>query len=474
MTGAVAMPGIMDLAVVVGVQGDKNAFCQGVTQTNSSAVYLFDAVGALQGANYSHIVSPILNAPLIKSSSSPFGDPLLLTLDDYCGPQVGSSYGVSAHVFACYNLRAECGSANSYQTFPWTFVSNMSLGTLSTVVSFPLTLQPDVFALGFGASGHWIVNNSISSYACQRPCLNVTHLSQGPGLVAFQDDTYGFYTIHYDFGDGTFSNTPDPVHQYTMGGNFTVTVVATNACGSDTITIPLQPCGEVTVSTPSNGCIGAPATFTETSNYPPNTLSWIVNGAPSGTGATLVWTPPGAGTYQIGLVHTNLPCRDTVMTTFVVHSGPPTPSFSSTPSNLTVNFTNTSTNGQSYAWTFGDGGTSTTANPSHTYAAIGTYTVCLTVTNACGTQSVCQQVYAGQACNISAGANQSVCPGNAATFTATPGFASYQWSNGSTQSSISVTAATIAQQLPAPRYRCCPPRASICPTPPRSATATRT
>ena len=35
---------------------------------------------------------------------------------------------------------------------------------------------------------------------------------------------------------------------------------------------------------------------------------------------------------------------------------------------------------ETYAWTFGDGGTSSLANPSHTYAA-GTYTATLTVTD---------------------------------------------------------------------------------------------
>ncbi len=35
----------------------------------------------------------------------------------------------------------------------------------------------------------------------------------------------------------------------------------------------------------------------------------------------------------------------------------------------------------SHAWEFGDGGTSTAANPSHTYAAAGNYTVTLTVTD---------------------------------------------------------------------------------------------
>jgi PKD repeat protein len=37
-----------------------------------------------------------------------------------------------------------------------------------------------------------------------------------------------------------------------------------------------------------------------------------------------------------------------------------------------------------YAWNFGDGGTSTAANPSHTYAANGTYTARLTVTDPAG------------------------------------------------------------------------------------------
>lgn len=46
-----------------------------------------------------------------------------------------------------------------------------------------------------------------------------------------------------------------------------------------------------------------------------------------------------------------------------------------------------------WAWTFGDGGTSTQQNPSHTYAANGTYTVCLTATNAGGSSTqVCKQV----------------------------------------------------------------------------------
>jgi PKD repeat protein len=65
--------------------------------------------------------------------------------------------------------------------------------------------------------------------------------------------------------------------------------------------------------------------------------------------------------------------------------GTPTANFSYAATGMTVNFTDTSTDSggaiTSYAWTFGDGGTSTAASPSHTYAAAGTYSVTETVTD---------------------------------------------------------------------------------------------
>jgi Zn-dependent metalloprotease len=66
---------------------------------------------------------------------------------------------------------------------------------------------------------------------------------------------------------------------------------------------------------------------------------------------------------------------------------PPVAGFTYTTDCLTANFTDTSTdpNGSgdivSWLWDFGDGNTSTEQNPSHTYAAEGTYTVSLTVTD---------------------------------------------------------------------------------------------
>lgn len=56
-------------------------------------------------------------------------------------------------------------------------------------------------------------------------------------------------------------------------------------------------------------------------------------------------------------------------------------------------FTNLSVDAETYFWEFGDGGTSTLANPTHTYAS-GTYEVCLTGYNVYGEATVCETIVA--------------------------------------------------------------------------------
>jgi len=55
--------------------------------------------------------------------------------------------------------------------------------------------------------------------------------------------------------------------------------------------------------------------------------------------------------------------------------------FDVTTAGLTATFTNTSSGATTYAWDFGDGGSSTDENPSHTYGADGTYSVTLTASD---------------------------------------------------------------------------------------------
>lgn len=67
-------------------------------------------------------------------------------------------------------------------------------------------------------------------------------------------------------------------------------------------------------------------------------------------------------------------------------------SFTETTSGFDVSFTNTGSGYSNVIWDFGDGNTSTLQDPTHGYATIGTYTVCLINSNACNTDTTCQSV----------------------------------------------------------------------------------
>lgn len=72
----------------------------------------------------------------------------------------------------------------------------------------------------------------------------------------------------------------------------------------------------------------------------------------------------------------------------------PVASYTNSSVGLAVNYADASTTlgTVSYLWDFGDGNTSTMQNPSHTYATGGAYTVCLTVTDDCGSDNTCSTV----------------------------------------------------------------------------------
>jgi PKD repeat protein len=77
----------------------------------------------------------------------------------------------------------------------------------------------------------------------------------------------------------------------------------------------------------------------------------------------------------------------------IVANDLPTASYSSVVNAASVDFTDSSVDAVSFEWSFGDGNTTTLQSPSHTYAANGTYTVCLSVTSINGcVDSVCSFV----------------------------------------------------------------------------------
>ncbi|MEI6576284.1 MAG: M6 family metalloprotease domain-containing protein, partial [Bacteroidota bacterium] len=110
--------------------------------------------------------------------------------------------------------------------------------------------------------------------------------------------------------------------------------------------------------------------------------------------------------------------------------------------NGSVSFTDQSTGTPtSWAWTFGDGGTSTLQNPTHQYLTSGIKTVSLTVTNSGGSNTMTKTNYIvvnpnlPVSVSIAASANP-VCSGTSVTYTATPVNAGsspiYQWYLGAT------------------------------------------
>jgi PKD repeat protein len=69
-----------------------------------------------------------------------------------------------------------------------------------------------------------------------------------------------------------------------------------------------------------------------------------------------------------------------------------TANFSYTTDLYYVTFTNLSSGATCYTWDFGDGGTSTLADPAHGYLSGGTYTVCLTAYSPYGAVTYCEDI----------------------------------------------------------------------------------
>ncbi len=94
-----------------------------------------------------------------------------------------------------------------------------------------------------------------------------------------------------------------------------------------------------------------------------------------------------ANTYSVTVTDTVSGCSSTDDIVVAI-ANVPVAGFTSTPTSLTVNFTNTSVDATSYIWDFGDGsGISTMMDPSYIYGMSGTYVVILIVNGPCGSDT---------------------------------------------------------------------------------------
>lgn len=187
---------------------------------------------------------------------------------------------------------------------------------------------------------------------------------------------------------------------------------------------------------------GANAIFTDSSKCPVGmalTYSWLFGDGGSSSLKNPTHTYASAGIYTVRLVVTgwynnaNLVCRDTFYKAVQITANNPcaklTPYFTYTQSANSFNFANASAyNGLGkvgVSWNFGDGTTSTAANPTKAYTAAGSYNVTLTVTAFdTPTQTTCVKSF-----SMWVQSSSSPCAGFDARFTFVKNFLNVNFTN---------------------------------------------
>jgi PKD repeat protein len=227
-------------------------------------------------------------------------------------------------------------------------------------------------------------------------CMSTEVTLEGITTFTGPNAEYEWTTIGGNIVSG--ANTLNPV--VNAAGEYIFTVVNTeNGCAAFASL-------EVTINTnvPTSN---AGATSQLTCTIPTITLDGT--GSSTGTEFTYLWTTGdgnivsgantltpevnAAGTYTLTVTNTTNNC--TAISTVVITSylNYADAVFTHSALQAEVTFTDNSTGANiTWAWDFGDGNTSTEQNPVHTYAAAGTYNVCLTVNNECGDSEECEEV----------------------------------------------------------------------------------
>ena len=233
-----------------------------------------------------------------------------------------------------------------------------------------------------------------------------------------------------------------PVMSYSTPGTYTVTLTATNPCGTTTFKKEIcvtntavssfaidkvMGCAPLVVSATNssstvNGC--APATYLWTVSYMPSncgtTSGWSFanNTSASSVNPSFSFTNPG--TYTIKLSVTNA-CGTVVSTKDVIVKAPPvvsSPVLANSCGPVIISPIATITNcGQgalSYQWTFtgGSPASSNSANPGVVFfATTGTNTISLAVTNECGTTTVSRSFTISPMPDLTVPSNKVFCAG---------------------------------------------------------------
>ncbi|MCB9231784.1 MAG: PKD domain-containing protein [Bacteroidia bacterium] len=232
-----------------------------------------------------------------------------------------------------------------------------------------------------------------SVLACVDPVAAWTYQAQGGDTLNFTDNSTDANAWAWDFGDGNTSSSQNPSHVFAASGNYTICLIASGLCGSDTTCMSVTVCAEALSAGFGWSASGAQVTFADSSIGASGYL-WDFGNGNTATTANPVHTYSSNGDFVPCLTVWN-DCGDTTTwcgdTITICES--PSPSFTFvSQTNGDVAFTQSTGFAGTFAWDFGDGSTSTQPNPTHTYTSNGQFVVCLTATNDCGSTTVCDTV----------------------------------------------------------------------------------
>ncbi len=285
-------------------------------------------------------------------------------------------------------------STNSPTQWLWTFTGgNPATSTLQNpVVTYNSVGLYSVTLKATNAGGNATLTKTNYIQILNNPVSGFTYTVSG-NTVTFTNTSTNATSFFWDFGDGSTSTTTNPTYTFSAGGTFIVTLTASNSCNSNvfnnSITILVPPIASFTTSNARSGCAPLTVNFQSTSTGA-TTYSWSFQG---GTPSTSTVANPivnylTAGNYNVSLTVTNAAGSNTTsQTNYISVNVLPTASFTFVRNANNVNFTNGSTNANSYVWAFGDGSNSTQTNPSHIYLNDGIYNVTLTASNGCGNKT---------------------------------------------------------------------------------------
>lgn len=234
-----------------------------------------------------------------------------------------------------------------------------------------------------------------SSVNLHQVALDASTSSDPDGSVA---------TYAWDFGDGATGTGSQVEHDYGSAGTFQVTLTVTDGEGAThSVTQAVEtvdPPNQLPTAAISSNADDLSVAFSGAGSTDPDGTvvgwSWEFGDSATATGVTTSHTYAAPGEYTVTLTVTDNRGGTATASRVISVLGPnqlPTADFDWTANDEKVAFdagASADPDGtiESYAWDFGDGETGTGATRSHTFAASGTYTVKLTVTDDRGGEDV--------------------------------------------------------------------------------------